>query len=179
MRTAAHSSPWVELVDEDQYTTGEGPCIDAIHRATVISLKDLDDPRYPRFCTRAREEGLGSVLALPLTVNDRTVGALNLYSREPDAFDADAQDLARNFAAQAAIALVNIELYEGATKLNDQLNEAMDSRAVIEQAKGILMGREHCDADQAFELLKAMSQTENVKVREVATLLVGEGGSEA
>jgi transcriptional regulator with GAF, ATPase, and Fis domain len=104
MRTAAHSSPWVELVDEDQYTTGEGPCIDAIHRATVISLKDLDDPRYPRFCTRAREEGLGSVLALPLTVNDRTVGALNLYSREPDAFDADAQDLARNFAGRSTSA---------------------------------------------------------------------------
>lgn len=177
MRTAAHSNPWVQRVDTGQYATGEGPCIDAIVRGVVVNMRRLDDPRYPQFCARAAHEELGSVLAIPLAVNDRAVGALNLYARTADAFDEASQDLACNFAAQAAIALVNIELYDGATKLNDQLNEAMDSRAIIEQAKGILMGREHCTADHAFGLLKAMSQEQNIKVRELATMMVGEGGT--
>ena len=177
MRTAAHSNPWVERVDAGQYATGEGPCIDAIVRSSVVNMRRLDDPRYPQFCARAAHEELGSVLAIPLSVNDKAVGALNLYARTDDAFDDASQNLACNFAAQAAIALVNIELYEGATKLNDQLNAAMDSRAIIEQAKGILMGREHCNADQAFEQLKGMSQTQNIKVRDLATTMVGEGGT--
>ena len=177
MRTAAHSNPWVQRVDADQYATGEGPCIDAIVRGTVVNMRLLDDARYPRFCARAAHEELGSVLAIPLAVNDRPVGALNLYAKAADAFDEASQDLACNFAVQAAIALVNIELYDGATKLNDQLNEAMNSRAIIEQAKGILMGRERCTAEHAFGLLKAMSQAKNIKVRELATMMVGEGGT--
>lgn len=176
MRTAAYSNPWVKAVDLFQYETQQGPCIDAIVTDAVVNLRQLKDPRYPAFCARATEEGLGSVLAVPLAGDDRAVGAVNLYARAPDAFDEGAEALARNFAANAAITLVNIELYEGSRKLNDQLSEAMNSRAVIEQAKGILMGREHCDADKAFAHLKAMSQAQNVKVHELATSIVGQGG---
>lgn len=178
MRTAAHSDPWVLSVDIDQYETGEGPCIDSIIRGEIVDLRDLDEGSYPKFCTRASREGLGSVLAIPLKINDnKAVGALNLYARASNAFDESARSVASNFAAHATIALVNIELYEGARKLTHQLGEAMDSRAVIEQAKGILMGREHCTADEAFGRLKEMSQVQNIKVRQLATTMVGEGGT--
>lgn len=175
MRTAAHSNPWVKAIDLFQYETQQGPCIEAIMTDAVVNLRQMKDVRYPAFSARAAQEGLGSVLAIPLAGNDKAVGALNLYARTSDAFDEDTQTVARNFAANAAIALVNIELYEGSRKLNDQLSEAMNSRAVIEQAKGILMDREHCDADQAFAQLKSMSQTQNVKVRELAISIVGGG----
>lgn len=178
MRTAAHSVPWVMTIDVDQYETGEGPCIDSIVRGEIVNLRELDEGSYPKFCAKATQEGLGSVLAIPLKINDnRAIGALNLYSRERSAFDDRDQTAAIDFAAHAAIALVNIELYEGARKLTHQLSDAMDSRAIIEQAKGILMGRDHCTADEAFKQLKDMSQSRNIKVRELATTMVGEGGT--
>ena len=178
MRTAAHSNPWVVTVDVDQYQTGEGPCIDSIVRGEIVNLRELDEGSYPNFCAKASRVGLGSVLAIPLKINDnRAVGALNLYARERNAFDERDQAAAIDFSAHAAIALVNIELYESARKLTHQLSDAMDSRAVIEQAKGILMGRDHCTADEAFKQLKDMSQSQNIKVRELATTMVGEEGT--
>lgn len=174
MRTAAYSDPWVDAIDVDQYETGEGPCIDAILMKDVVHLRAMDDSRYPKFSARATAGGLGSVLAVPLAVEDRALGALNLYARKVDAFDPLAEAVARSFAAQAAVALVNIELYEGARKLSDQLGEAMESRAAIEQAKGILMGREHCSADLAFGHLKVMSQEQNIKLSQIAMNIIGE-----
>ena len=175
MRTAAYSDPWVDAIDVDQYGTGEGPCIDAILMRDVVHLRSMNDSRYPKFSARAIEEGLGSVLAVPLAIDERAMGALNLYARQADAFDPLAEAVARSFAAQAAVALINIELYEGSRKLSDQLGEAMESRAFIEQAKGILMGREHCSADLAFEQMKMMSQKQNLKVSQIAINIISEG----
>jgi GAF domain-containing protein len=175
MRTAAYSDPWVKTVDLDQYRTGEGPCMDAIIKSEVTHLRDLTDPRYAEFCALAFEEGLGSVLAVPLDVDGSAVGALNLYSRATGAFDESAQDIAVSFATQAAIALINIELYDGARALSRQLGDAMDSRAVIEQAKGMVMGRDGCTADEAFGKLKLISQESNTKLHEVAQALVTNG----
>jgi GAF domain-containing protein len=175
LRTAAYSDPWVKVVDLVQYRTGQGPCIEAIVRCEVTNLPTLEDSSYPDFCALASKEGLGSVLAAPLEIEAKAVGALNLYSRSAHAFGPRSQDVASNFATQAAIALVNIELYEGARALSLQLGDAMESRAVIEQAKGILMGRDGCSADEAFTRLKLMSQETNIKLHDVAESLVANG----
>lgn len=135
-RTAAYSDLWVKTVDLHQYETHEGPCCDATMKCEVVNLSSLDDPRYPVFCARAKAEGLGSVLAAPLNINETAVGALNLYSRSVDAFHVAEEDITRNFAAQAAVGLVNIELYESARALTRQLGDAMESRALIGRQKG-------------------------------------------
>ena len=171
-RTAAYSDHWVKTVDLQQYETHEGPCVDATIRCEVVNLPSLDDPRYPAFCGRAKAEGLGSVLAVPLNISETAVGALNLYSRSAGAFELAEETITRHFAAQAAVALVNVELYEGARALTRQLGDAMESRSLIEQAKGILMGREKCTSDEAFERLKTMSQAQNIKVQDIAGTIV-------
>lgn len=177
MRTAAYTDDWVKAVDLEQYGTSEGPCVDAIMRGEVVRMTTTEDTRYPNFSRGVVEMGLGSVLAAPLQVNNKAVGALNLYARRADAFDQAAEEVACNFAAHAAIALVNIELYEGARNLGKQLSDAMESRAVIEQAKGILMGRSAYSADEAFAELKTMSQNQNLKLAQVAVVLVEGAGS--
>lgn len=171
-RTAAYSAPWVRDVDLIQYETQEGPCVDATVTGTVVNFPDLDAVKYPRFSARASAEGLKSVLAASLNINDRAVGALNLYSRKPAAFDITTEETAVNFAAQAAVVLVNIELYEGARALSHQLGDAMESRAVIEQAKGVLMSRDRCSPDDAYAQLKNLSQAQNVKVQQIALTIV-------
>jgi GAF domain-containing protein len=170
--TAAATSDLVRDLDEKQYETGEGPCLEAIKTHTRVHALDMSaEERWPGFVNRARELGVVAAMGIPLMVGDESEGCLNLYFTT-DAFDERDLDNAKMFAQQAAVALHNSMLYEKSVKLAAQLQEALGSRAVIDQAKGVLMERERIGADQAFDLLREASQKLNIKVRDIAQKIV-------
>lgn len=173
VRTAAYSSDWVLEVDKVQYESGEGPCLNAIADGERHEVPDMKtDDQYPGFSERAAKEGVGSTLALPLKTGNQVIGAMNLYSRSKEAFDEELIPLAEAFATQVAAALGNIDAYKKAVELAHNLEQAMESRATIEQAKGMIMVQGGCNADEAFQTLVTASQTRNRKLRDIATEIV-------
>ena len=170
--TPASSNDLPRKVDAIQYETGEGPCLDAIRHQEVYRTGDLSqERRWPHFAARAqREVGVTSMLSFRLFVEGDTLGALNLYSKGSDAFDDEATRIGSVFAAHAAVAL--------SSALHDeQMEEALQSRDIIGQAKGMIMAREGVTADQAFDMLRRASQRLNVKLRDVASGMVSAGGT--
>ena len=141
--------------------------------ATRSSLPDMAaEQRWPDWAARAHAAGVASSLSIGLPIQESVVGALNVYGAAAHAFDPQAITVAERFAAYAAVALANAHLYDRTAVLAEQMQAAMRSRAVIEQAKGIIMGERHCSPDAAFALLSKISQDTNRKVRDVAEALV-------
>ena len=130
------------------------------------------DSRWGRWGAAVQPLGLRSALSAALVAGDSALGAIKVYARAPSTYDARSEHLMTLFAAQAAILLANVQTHERAEQLSDGLTDALASRDVIGQAKGILMGRDGVDADAAFALLAAESQRENRKLRDVAQDLV-------
>ena len=162
-------------VDQAQYESGRGPCLDAWRERRTVRVDDMTAAadRYPEFARAALDHGIPSTLSFGLVAGDEGVGALNLYARRAGAFTENDEELGQELAAAAATVLSNASAYWSAVELSEGLTEAMRSRAVIEQAKGILMaGAPDLDADGAFDLLRKASQRENVKLREVAKRIV-------
>jgi GAF domain-containing protein len=171
--TAAFTDDRTLEVDEGQYTRDEGPCLQAMRDRAVLRI-DVEEAaeRWPEFLEDARRSGVRSFLAGPLMLKDESIGALNLYSSAQDGFSDLDDVLIALFTGQAAIAVANAKTYGDAVELTRQLQEAIESRAVIEQAKGALMARESIDADAAFGRLRAESQSRNVKLRDIAREVV-------
>lgn len=166
--TAAYSNELMDRLDRLQYELGEGPCVWAVKKGTEMHAPALaDDDRWPAFASRAAAEGVTSMLSLPLMVDDESVGALNIYSTSEKSLEGS-QDIGRMFAKQAAVVLANAHAYSNAEKLNDQLQEALKSREIIGEAKGILMEREGCSSEESFAMLRRLSQHSNRKLRDVA-----------
>ncbi|MEV6495224.1 GAF and ANTAR domain-containing protein [Actinoplanes sp. NPDC051633] len=173
--TVAFTGPVASTLDEWQYERGYGPCLDAASAATTLSVPDMAvETRWPDWSARAAQAGVRSSLAIALPVQEDVVGALNVYSLDPKAFDDDAVALAEKFGGYAAVAVANAHFYDATATLARQMRTAMESRAVIEQAKGIIMGQRRCTADEAFTLISKLSQDCNRKLREVAEALVAE-----
>lgn len=171
--TRAATGGLVYEVDYYQYEIGEGPCLQAIKTRQIVEIAEMaTSQRWTVFCRHAAERGIHSSMSLPLVVRGTPLGALNLYSRSPRAFAPADKETALLFAAQAAVGLANTQTYEASIRLAAQLREALSSRAVIDQAKGMLMARERFGEDEAFELLRRMSQDSNTKVRLVAQHMV-------
>lgn len=176
--TAAYTGDLALTLDEWQYVSGGGPCLDAAASTSTVSVPDLtDEPRWPEYLTHALENGVRSSLSVGLPLNEQVSGALNLYALRPAAFDDGAVVLAQTFAGYAAVALANAHLYDVSATLAQHLQAAMESRAVIEQAKGIVMAERRCTADEAFTILSKISQDTNRKVRDVAAALVASASS--
>lgn len=172
-QTAAYSDERVVPIDEAQYEMDEGPCLQAIEDNETYTIADLaQERRWPLFRDKAFDRGLRSSMSIPLAIGGRAIGALNMYAFTEGAFQDADLDLAKTFAAQAAISIANVQVYENAVQLSENLNEAMRSRAVIEQAKGMIMMERHCSADEAFETLVAASQSRNKKLRDIAQEVV-------
>ena len=154
----------VAAIQED---VQQGPCIDTTYGENLVRVDDLaTETRWPQFSSRAVEEtGLASALTLKLYVKGGTLGALNLYSTEAHAFDDEAEQIGSIFATHAAIAFA-------AARKEAQYAEAVASRDVIGQAKGILMERYGIKGDRAFLVLTRASQHANRKLYDVATELV-------
>ena len=173
-RTAASTSERGKTVDEWEYANDRGPCIDALKDGQehyVATAADL--AAYPGFEVVLRETGVVSILGLPLVAAGATVGALNVYAATERAFDDEAsRGLCRYVAGQAATTVHNVRIYDATRTLAGQLEQAMESRATIEQANGVLVAQTGCTPDDAFGLLRAASQRENVKLRDVAERIV-------
>jgi GAF domain-containing protein len=173
--TAAYTGELALKLDEVQYERGHGPCLDASTSTASLSVPDTSsEERWPDWARNAQQAGAHSSLSIGLPVHEKVTGALNIYATKPHAFDDDAIAIAQTFAGFAAVGLANAHLYQTQATLAGHMQKAMESRAVIEQAKGILMGSRRCTAEEAFAILSKLSQESNRKVRDVATALVNQ-----
>jgi GAF domain-containing protein len=171
--TTVYTDPTSPQIDSAQYETGIGPCLEAFRQQRVFRVDSTaEDEQFPAFSQAAAEHGIQSTISFPLAVRGNGIGALNLYSKQLGAFSADAEKVGMVFADQASVALANAQLYASAYRMTQQLQEALTSRAVIDQAKGILMGQHRVGADEAFDILRTTSQRENRKLRDLAQELV-------
>lgn len=167
--TPAATDEIVPRIDQAQYETDEGPCLDAIRHDATIRSDDLrTDERWPRFAARALELGVTSMLSFQLFVRDRELGALNLYSRDANVFDESTEQIGLLLASHAAVAMVGAESQHN-------LLAAVRHREVIGRATGILMERHKMTGDQAFALLIRTSSVTHRKVRDIAEELTMTG----
>ena len=174
-RTPAYSGELALRADTEQYAADSGPCLDAVRQVKTVLVPDMrGETRWPAYVPQATSLGVGGSLSLPLGADDAVVGALNIYATTADAFDEDAVDFAVELARCAGVVATTADQYNRAITLADQLQRAMQSRAAIEQAKGILMAQRHCSADEAFEVLVRLSQDSHRKLREIAEAIVAQ-----
>jgi GAF domain-containing protein len=172
-RTAASTGDLALRADEIQYAGDQGPCLEAARSGVPVLVTDVGQvDRWPSYLPGVGELGVGGSLSVPLEVGDKVVGALNIYSTQPAAFDDEAIATAYDVAQFAGIVATARDEWSRATAFAEQMRQAMESRAVIEQAKGILMAENRCSADEAFKALVRASQDSHRKLREVAMLLV-------
>ena len=155
-------------VDALQEETQQGPCLDAAYDHLTVRVADMaTETRWPDFARRASQAGAASMLSIQLYVEGDNLGALNLYSRTPNAFDDESEQVGLLFASHAAVA------YAGVRK-EDQLTKAVVSRDLIGQAKGILMERYNISGERAFLMLTRISQNTQRKLHDIAAELVRE-----
>lgn len=172
--TAASTDKSAEALDALQYEADDGPCLSAARERRLVRIDDMtSDARWPMFAGAAAERGVLSSLSIPLvlTGDDRS-GGINVYRTVEGAFGPDDERLAMAFATQASAVVANAEAYWSAFEMTRNLTRAMESRAVIEQAKGVLIAWHGLGDDDAFDMLRGRSQTENRKLRDVAVELV-------
>jgi GAF domain-containing protein len=171
--TAAYTDRVVFDIDADQYKSGAGPCLESAATGEIVRVEvELARARWPEFTRSATAVGVASYLSAPLTVDDRHAGALNLYGRRAHGFkDADSA-LVRLYVSAVVAALRATARYVAARENAAHLSTALVSRAVIDQAKGIVMGARGVDAGRAFQLLVEQSQRENVKLNVIAERLI-------
>lgn len=180
-RTAVATSEAALRVDSFQYDSEEGgPCLEAYRQQQVFRIESTaDDQRWPGFCQSAAAAGIKSTLSLPLVVGGDGIGALNIYCRRASGFSPADEVMGASFASYASVALVNARVYWRTQRLATQLEEALSTRGVIEQAKGIIITRQGCSADQAFQLLVEISQRSHIKLHDVARDLVARARDQA
>lgn len=171
--TVACSDPLAARVDEVQYRLDDGPCLQAMRENHLVRIEDTaEKTRWPGFEAEAASHGIRSCLALPLTVDGKPVGALNLYARAASAFGAAEARAAESFAGNASGALALAMRLASHAALIEQLRSSLGSRTVIDQALGIIMARGACTQARAFAILRSASQNSNVKLRDIASTVV-------
>lgn len=176
VQTWAATAVLVHDIDTIQYNElNEGPCITCMQsRRPTVSGSLGSDSRWPHFGGRVARMRMHSALALPLLVGDQVIGSINAYAGRRDAFAEYAVQLGSQFARPAAVSVYNAQLLAVAHERTLRLQRALDSRSVIDQAIGIIRSRSGCNAHDAFEHLTHISQTNNVKLHNVALRLVEE-----
>ena len=172
--TAAYTGQMAMDADELQYEEGHGPCMDAARGGVVLRIDDMrTEERWPDYTARVVDVGVRSSLSLPLPYQGGVIGALNNYSTRPEAFASpESLSAATDIAEAIAVAVANAEAHHQLGEQARNMRIAMESRSVIEQAKGVLMAQQRVDAEQAFEILRAASQRANRKLRDIAAGVV-------
>ena len=163
------------VIDEGQYRDGRGPCLDAWRDRRVVRVDDVEATavEYPSFTRAALDHGVRSTLSLPLVAGETGLGALNLYARTPTGLDDGHERVGGELAAAAAAVLANGTAYEAARRLGEQLVEAAPLRAVIEQAKGVLMAEDpDLSPDGALQRLADAARRQDVALRAIAQQVV-------
>jgi GAF domain-containing protein len=174
--TAAHFGAMALAADELQYERGYGPCLDAGRGNLPLRVDDMrTEQRWPDYAARVvAETDVRSSLSVPLPYQNSSIGALNIYSSLPEAFGEESLAAALSVAESIAVAVANAEAHAQLGEQARNMRAAMESRAVIEQAKGILMAQRHCSADEAFDVLVRLSQETHRKLRDLAETLVAQ-----
>ena len=171
--TGIFTHPEAPEIDQAQYDSGNGPCLDAFRHQQMFRIDSTsEDERWPEFSKTALAHDINSTLSTPLSVRGESLGALNLYAERPHAFVDEDADRVQLFADQAAIVLANAQVYWDARQLSENLTEALKSRETIDHAVGIIMASGGRSPKDAFQILVRVSQRENRKLREVAADLV-------
>ncbi len=167
--TAASTSDVVTKLDHDQYAFGDGPCLRAARTGKMVRVSVADAVElWPVFAKASAAEGFGSFLSAPLVLGDGHHGAVNCYSARGHGFADLDEKLLDLYTSAITAALRAYRRYQQAREMTEQLRGALTSRAVIDQAKGILMALHQVPAEEAFRLLVERSQRENVKLRDLA-----------
>jgi len=184
VQSHAGTDPLADRIDARQTELDQGPCLDAVWQQESVHIPDMvAESRWPRFTAAAVEAGIGAMLCFQLFVTEGRLGALNLYASQAGAFDEEARFTGLIFATHAAVAIIGARQEETSThaavaiigaRQEETLSVALAHRDVIGQAKGIVMERFHLDAPRAFALLARLSQTENIKLHDIATQLVAD-----
>lgn len=177
--TVASTDALAAQVDEVQYGLDQGPCLHAMRTGTLVSIPDLaSDQRWAAYAATALQHGIRSSLSLPLSGGSDTVGAFNPYSLVTGSFGQAATRRAERFAQNASGALsIAIRLADHLA-LTDQLRASLATRAVIDQAIGVLMGQRRITAADAFAILRTTSQNRNIKLRAFAAQIVEGAGAQ-
>ena len=179
--TVGSTNDTAQALDDAQYSALEGPCLAAAQEGRTIRIDDTgNDDRWPKFAARASANGVRSSLSVPIAVSGPdTFAGFNVYGKALGGFSDSDEELSQAFAGQASIVVANAQAYFAAFELSRGMAKAMESRAEIEQAKGVLMSTHRIDADTAFDLLRQRSQTMNRKLRDVAIEVVNEASAGA
>ncbi|MBW0104392.1 GAF and ANTAR domain-containing protein [Pseudonocardia sp. KRD291] len=174
LQVAAASNETARLLELFQLQTDDGPCPEAFRTARTVESPDLDldADRWPELVRHARHNGYRAVHAQPLRLREQTVGALNLFSCGTGALPASDAHLTETLAAVATISILRERALAGRDELTHQLQTALDSRVLVEQAKGILAERLRVGPDQAFTALRSHARSHNRRLSEVAAAVV-------
>jgi len=174
LRVVAASSEVARLIELFQLQNDQGPCLDCFRSGLPVHASDLtgEAERWPRFAPAAQQAGFTAVQALPMRLRDQIIGALNLFRASPGAFDIADMRVGQALADVATISLLHERGMRRSETLNEQLQTALNSRVVIEQAKGKLAERLGVDMDQAFSLLRDFARARNRRLSELSQAFV-------
>ena len=173
LRVVAASSEAARLLELFQLQSDQGPCLDCFRSGQPVTATDLSaDQRWPRFAAAAGQAGFCAVQALPMRLRDQVIGALNLFRATVGAFDAEAVHVGQALADVATISLLHERSMRHSDTLNEQLQTALNSRVIIEQAKGKLAERLGIDVDQAFAILREQARNRNQRLSDLARAFV-------
>jgi GAF domain-containing protein len=173
-RTSNATGDKALAIDEAQYQEGDGPCLEAIRTdaQVAVTMAEVED-RWPEVGAKARAAGVSGVLSTPLAcAPDQVVGALNIYAGDGGDFESADKHTAGLISELAAILVSRSLALLDSSRLNEQLKQAVATREIIGEAKGILMESQSCTRDEAFDILRRASQRENRKLRDIAEALV-------
>ena len=175
LQFVASSSESMRVLELFQIQVNEGPCVDCYSGGIAVIEPALSEPdeRWPRFTPRALAQGFHSVHCLPMRLRGRTIGALNLFRSSEGALDESDIVVAQGLADVATIAILQHQTSLNSKMLTDQLSNALNSRIIIEQAKGMISQATACDMDQAFVWLRAHARNHNERLTDVAARIVG------
>jgi GAF domain-containing protein len=174
LRVIASSSETIRLLELFELQSQDGPCLDCYRKGEPILNTDLAtlDGRWPRFAPAAVEAGFRSVHALPMRLRGMIIGALNLFRDDPGALPETDILAAKALADVATIAILQHRASVEAQVLNEQLNNALNTRIVIEQAKGVLAERSRLNMEQAFSRLRNHARSHNLRLGDVAQAVI-------
>ena len=170
----AASSEAARLLELFQLQNDQGPCLDCFRSGQPVTAADLtiQPDRWPRFAAAARDAGFTAVQALPMRLREQVIGALNLFRAAPGPFDPAAVRVGQALADVATISLLHERSMRHSDTLNEQLQTALNSRVIIEQAKGKLAERLGTDTDQAFRILRDFARARNLRLSDLARAFV-------
>jgi len=177
LRSAAGFPAGVDTLEQIQNAEQAGPCVEAFRTGEVLAISDLDQhsDRWPAYCEAARSLGLGAAVGIPLRLLGQSIGAVDLYATGRRSWPEEDLEAAVVLADMVTAYLINASKLRQQEQLTEQLQTALESRTVIEQAKGVIAARHGVSIDEAFELIRRHARSRQVTVRGVADAIVTMG----